>query len=73
MEQRVSLITLAVDENIKAHGCTPETKIACTGGSDRCLTHNLWGALENHIEDFLAGITVADVLAQRFPVMEAAE
>lgn len=66
-------IIFAVDEDIKAHGCTPETKIACTGGSDRCLTHNLWGALENHIEQFLAGITVADVLAQRFPVMEAAE
>lgn len=71
-------IIFAVDEDIKAHGCTPEAKIACTGGSDRCLTHNLWGALENHIEQFLAGITVADVLAQRYPLqtsikMEAAE
>ncbi len=66
-------IISAVDEDIKAHGCSPETKIACTGGSERCLTHNLWGALEVHIEQFLAGITVADVLAQRFPMMEAAE
>lgn len=66
-------IIFAVDEDIKAHGCTPEAKVACTGGTDRCLTHNLWGALETHIETFLAGITVADVLAQRFPVLEAAE
>lgn len=71
-------LIFAVDEDIKAHGCTPETKIACTGGSERCLTHNLWGALEDHIEDFLARITVADVLAQRFPAaamkeLEAAE
>lgn len=66
-------IIFAVDEDIKAHGCTPEAKVACTGKSSKCLTHNLWGALEVHIEQFLAGITVSDVLAQRFPVVEAAE
>jgi len=60
----------AVDEDIKAHGCTPETKIACTGKTDKCLTHNLWGALEDHIEQFLASITVQDVLEGRFPVKE---
>ncbi len=68
-------IIFAVDEDIKAHGCTPEAKIACTGKTDRCLTHNLWGALEDHIEQFLASITVQDVVDGRFPVaeMEAAE
>lgn len=60
-------IIFAVDENIKAHGCSPETKIACTGKSDRCLTHNLWGALEDHIEQFLASITIKDVVEGRFP------
>lgn len=65
----------AVDEDIKAHGCTPEAKLGCTGKTDRCLTHNLWGALEDHIEQFLASITVQDVVDGRFPVaeMEAAE
>ena len=68
-------IFFAVDEDIKAHGCTPEAKIACTGKTDRCLTHNLWGALEDHIEQFLASITVQDVVDGRFPVpeLEAAE
>ena len=68
-------IIFAVDEDIKAHGCTPEAKIACTGKTDRCLTHNLWGALEDHIEQFLASITVQDVIDGRFPVpeLEAAE
>jgi len=60
----------AVDASAKAHGCTPETRIACTGGSDRCLTHNLWGALEDHIEDFLAAITVQDVVDNKLPVIE---
>jgi Rrf2 family iron-sulfur cluster assembly transcriptional regulator len=63
-------IIFAVDEDIKAHGCTPEAKIACTGKTDRCLTHNLWGALEDHIEQFLASITVQDVVDGRFPVSE---
>ena len=73
-------IIFAVDEDIKAHGCTPEAKIACTGKTDKCLTHNLWGALENHIEQFLASITVQDVVDGRFPAaamdtgeLEAAE
>ena len=68
-------IIFAVDEDIKAHGCTPEAKIACTGKTDRCLTHNLWGALEDQIEQFLASITVQDVVDGRFPVpeLEAAE
>ena len=68
-------IIFAVDEDIKAHGCTPETKIACTGRTNRCITHNLWGALEVHIEQFLANITIQDVVDERLPVsaLEAAE
>jgi len=67
----------AVDASPKAHGCTPEAKLACTGGTDRCLTHDLWGALESHIEGFLASITVQDVIDGRLPLvanaLEAAE
>ena len=71
----ISLDTIihAVDAAPKVHGCTPDAKIACTGRSDRCLTHDLWGALENHIEGFLASITVQDVVDGRLPLMEAAE
>ena len=74
-ELTLDRIIFAVDEDIKAHGCTPEAKIACTGRADKCLTHNLWGALEDHIEQFLASITVQDVIDGRFPVaeLEAAE
>lgn len=63
----------AVDASPKAHGCTPDAKLACTGRTDRCLTHDLWGALENHIEGFLASITIQDVVDGRLPMMEAAE
>lgn len=60
----------AVDASPKAHGCTPETKIACTGLTDRCLTHDLWGALESHIEGFLASISVQDVVDGRLPMAQ---
>ncbi|GGX59205.1 Rrf2 family transcriptional regulator [Litorimonas cladophorae] len=63
----------AVDAAPKAHGCTPESKIACTGRTDRCLTHDLWGALETHIEGFLSSISVQDVVDGRLPILEAAE
>lgn len=70
-------IIRAVDAAAKAHGCNPETRIACTGKTDRCLTHDLWGALENHIEAFLASVSVQDVVDGRLPlaqlVAEAAE
>ena len=69
-EMTLDRIIFAVDEDIKAHGCTPEAKIACTGKTDKCLTHNLWGALENHIEQFLASVSVQDVVDGRFPVAE---
>ena len=74
-ELTLDRIIFAVDEDIKTHGCTPEAKIACTGKTDKCLTHNLWGALENHIESFLASVTVQDVVDGRLPTtaLEAAE
>ena len=59
----------AVNEDIKAHGCTPDDRLGCTGRTSRCLTHNLWGALEDHIEQFLASVTVQDVVEGRLPVL----
>ena len=59
---QLSDIIQAVDEDIKAHGCTPESKKACNGLTSRCLTHNLWGALEAHIESFLDSVSVQDIV-----------
>ncbi|WP_409433813.1 Rrf2 family transcriptional regulator [Litorimonas sp. RW-G-Af-16] len=84
LSQPATKITLdqiihAVNEDIKAHGCTPEKKLSCTGSTDKCLTHNLWGALEDHIEGFLASVTIQDVVDGKLPVamttpsLEAAE
>lgn len=63
-------IIFAVNEDIRAHGCDPQTKLSCTGQSAKCLTHGLWGALEAHIEHFLASISIDDVLQERFSVLD---
>lgn len=75
---QLNAVITAVNAQAKAHGCTPEIRKACTGGTDQCLTHNLWGALEDHIGQFLSSISVQDVVDGRLPQttsleLEAAE
>ena len=41
--------------------CAGELGTPCLPG-ERCLTHGLWDALGEHIGDFLAGVTLKDVL-----------
>ena len=64
-ELHVSRVIEAVDIDIRAQGCTPDMKTACAGQGTKCLTHDLWHALEGHIGGFLASVTVADVVAGR--------
>lgn len=62
-EIAIGMIISAVNENISATKC--QGKGNCQGGV-RCLTHSLWEALSDRIEDFLNGITVAELVeAQR--------
>ena len=66
-ELTLDRIIHAVDVDIRAQGCTPERRSACTGQGEQCLTHDLWHALEQHVESFFAGVTVADVISERVP------
>ena len=67
----VSSVIEAVDIDIRAQGCTPDMKTACTGSGTKCLTHDLWSALEANIGGFLAGVTIADVVDGRVGQPEA--
>ena len=69
----LSEIIAAVEEDIRAHGCRPGAALGCTGRTARCLTHPLWGALEDHIGDFLSSVTLQHVVDGDLPVREAAE
>ncbi|MFP3921380.1 MAG: Rrf2 family transcriptional regulator [Dichotomicrobium sp.] len=58
----VSEIMMAVDEPIKMTRCITGSEIACIGNKGRCLTHDLWRALGDHILLFLQTVTLRDVL-----------
>lgn len=54
-------VMAAVDEPVKMTRCADgEQSGGCVAGR-RCLTHELWHSLGNHIVSFLEGITLADV------------
>ena len=63
-ETAVGDIVLAVDEPIEAVRCT-SAKTGCMPGGERCLTHDLWEALGDHIHDFLNGVSLEDVIEGR--------
>ncbi|WP_348672308.1 Rrf2 family transcriptional regulator [uncultured Abyssibacter sp.] len=65
----VAAVMAALDENMDATRCGGEA--ACTGTGERCRTHGLWTALSAHMHDFLAGISLDDVVAGRLDVREA--
>lgn len=73
--EEITLISIinAVNEDIKLHGCTSEVKKRCTGTQAKCITHNLWDALETHIEGFFSSTTLAHVVSQDFKTLEAAQ
>lgn len=58
----VGAVIQAVDESIDATKC--QGKADCQGG-ERCLTHSLWEGLSDRIEDFLAGITLGELMQNR--------
>jgi Rrf2 family iron-sulfur cluster assembly transcriptional regulator len=64
-ETMVSDIVLAVDEPIKATRCTAGSSKGCHSDNSRCVTHDLWEELSNHIFLFLRSISLADVVERR--------
>ena len=51
-EIRISNIIFAVDEQVKTLNCKKDSKKGCNGKTIKCITHNLWDDLENHINNF---------------------
>ena len=56
--ENIKLLTIikAVDEKVKTVACKKESKKGCNGKSVKCITHNLWDDLEDHINNFLKKI-----------------
>ena len=58
----VSNIIFAVDEQIKTLKCKKDSKKGCNGKATKCLTHNLWDELENHINNFFEEKSLEDLV-----------
>ena len=62
----VAEIIAAVNEPIKATRCEEGSMKSCIGRSGRCIAHGLWAEMGERIQGFLASVSLADVLEQRF-------
>lgn len=69
-ETRISDIVLAVDEPLRATRCPKsesgrDSVKGCMARGEFCSTHGLWEALGRQIEQFLAGVSLEDVIERR--------
>ena len=59
----IAEIVHAVDEPLRATRC--QAGKGCMIKGERCLTHDLWADLGDRIEDYLASVSLADVIGGR--------
>jgi Rrf2 family iron-sulfur cluster assembly transcriptional regulator len=63
-ETTIADIVHAVDEPLRATRCADKGR-GCMMRGERCLTHDLWEHLGDRIEDYLASVSLADVISGR--------
>ena len=61
-EIKLSNIFLAVNEEVKTLNCKKDSKRGCNNKSVKCITHNLWDKLDNHINGFFENIKLEDLV-----------
>jgi len=69
-ELSVAEVVTAVDEALRATRCAGVGP-GCMRGGARCLTHDLWAETGRRIYDYLAAVSLADVVAGRLNPGEA--
>tara|TARA_B100000767_G_scaffold175446_1_gene163965 strand:- start:312 stop:731 length:420 start_codon:yes stop_codon:yes gene_type:complete len=63
-EIKLSNIIYAVDEEVKTLNCKKQSKRGCNNKSSKCITHNLWDQLDQHINGFFEKIKLQDLTKQ---------
>ena len=61
-EIKISNIISAVDEEVKMLNCKKESKKGCNNKSTKCITHNLWDQLDQHINNFFERVKLQDLV-----------
>jgi Rrf2 family iron-sulfur cluster assembly transcriptional regulator len=71
-ETSVADIVLAVNEPLRATRCAGQgSPKGCMLGGERCLTHNLWEQMGQQIHNYLAGVSLDDVVSGRLSMQTA--
>ena len=63
-EIKLSNIIYAVDEEVKTLNCKKQSKRGCNNRSAKCITHNLWDQLDQHINGFFEKVKLQDLTKQ---------
>ena len=63
-EIKISNIIQAVDEEVKMLNCKKNSKKGCNSKSTKCITHNLWDQLDQHINSFFEKVKLQDLVRQ---------
>ena len=63
-EIKLSSIIFAVDEEVRMLKCKKNSKKGCTNKSTKCITHNLWDELDQHINNFFEKVRLQDLVKQ---------
>ncbi len=61
-ELKILDIVEAVDESLKMTRCSPGSNVGCMPGGAKCLTHDLWENLGMELKNYLAKVTISDVV-----------
>ena len=61
-EIKISNIISAVDEEVKMLNCKKESKKGCNNKFSKCITHNLWDQLDQHINSFFEKVKLQDLI-----------
>ena len=65
-EIKISNIIFAVDEEIKMLNCKKNSKKGCNNKSTKCITHDLWDELDQHIHGFFEKVKLQDLVKESF-------
>ena len=61
-EIKLSNIIYAVNEEVKTLNCKKQSKRGCNNKSTKCITHNLWDQLDQHINGFFEKVKLQDLV-----------
>ncbi len=63
-EIKLSNIIFAVDEEVKMLNCKKNSKRGCNNKLSKCITHDLWDQLDQHINIFFEKVKLQDLVKQ---------